>query len=469
MRRSPIHHLPPFAVLAAFAATLWPQAPQTYSFTEDPAPNPMGVSVVKVVRDGPKEAVDQFFPVGPGRDKEFHNHILYDLQAHKIYTRIVSDPSVPCTVMTYTSPAVPDAFDVMNPSPDMADFLAHAALLRRETVNGIPAKVMEMTADQMKVTAWIADPGGYPVKEVMVPPGGTATTMLEVKQLSFARPPASAFAPPNGCTPVQGEATATGVHAEFGTGDSASKPTTNVTDVTLQSVPDYTGPCPAHIRLTGTITADGPGKVFYQFGVGTMEPGDTVTFAAAGTKTVNHVVTFKHPDPGFGNEIGVGAILEAIGEDAAGNHDAFMKGSNNASFTVNCTGTASTAPARIPAPQPVPASPPHAGDARVTSVDLQVTPLHYTGACPVTVKLVGTIKADGPGTAYFQFQAGAVSANSSGDIEVGADRTATVFSQGIVRRTPMVQSVRFLAGLEPRGHQENAKWADAGLDIHCSN
>ena len=476
MSQSKTHLLTLFIVFTALTPCLWPQTsvPQFYSYIQDPATGIMGPSVVKVARDGPKEAIDQILPVGHGRAKEFHNHILYDFQAHKIYTKLVSDPSVPCSVMTYTSPAVPDEFDVMTASADsMKDFLAHAKLLRRETVNGIPAKVMEMSADQMKVTAWIADPGGFPVKEVMVPPGGAATTMLEVKELSFARPPASAFDPPKGCTPIQGEATATGAHAEFNSDESATKPTVNVTAITLQPVPDYTGPCPVNIRLTGTIATDGPGKVFYQFGAGKMEPGDTVTFTAAGTQTVSHVITFKHPEPGYGNEIGVGAILEAAGEDASGNHGASMKGSNNASFSITCTGTAAAVPARPPYspsnPQAAPPAPAPTRNARVTSVAIQVTPQHYTGMCPVAVKLVGTLKSDGPGPAYFQFQAGAVGANSSGAVDVGPDGTATVTSEGQVRRTPQVQSVRFLAGMEPRGHQENAKWMDAPLDIHCTN
>jgi len=31
-----------------------------------------------------------------GRDKEFHNHLLYDFQAHKLYIKVLSDPAVPC-------------------------------------------------------------------------------------------------------------------------------------------------------------------------------------------------------------------------------------------------------------------------------------------------------------------------------------------------------------------------------------
>ena len=256
--------------MAAFpgilSANAWPQGsvPKTYSYTEDPATDVMGPSILKVARDGGKTAVKQILPVGPGRTKEFHNHILYDFAAYKIYTELVSDPSVPCTVMDYTSPAVPEEFDLFASSAEsMKELLAHAKQLGTETVNGIPVKVVELTSDEAKEKAWIADPGGYPVKVILTPPNGAPTTLLEVKQLSFAKPPAAALILPSGCKGVKGGATATGVHAEFGSGDGASKHTTNVTAVTLQSVPNYTGPCPAHIPLTGTITADGPGKVYF--------------------------------------------------------------------------------------------------------------------------------------------------------------------------------------------------------------
>jgi hypothetical protein len=45
-------------------------------------------------------------PVGPGRNKEFHTHILYGFQAHKIYTKVVSDPAVPCSVVVAPYQAV---------------------------------------------------------------------------------------------------------------------------------------------------------------------------------------------------------------------------------------------------------------------------------------------------------------------------------------------------------------------------
>ena len=312
--------------------------PQTYSFTEDPAVAIMGPTIVKLSRDGPKEAVDQIMPAGPGRDKEFHNHILYDFQAHKIYTKIVSDASVPCSVMDYTDPAVPPEFDVISGSDALMKELTgdngQMKQVGTETVNGIATKLMEVTSAQGKGKVWVAQKGGFPVKVVSIGADGKAQTVIEVKQLSFAKPPASAFAPPEGCATIQGEASAHGVHAEVGAGASSGKPTTNVSALTLQKIPNYTGPCPAHIKMVGTITTDGPGTVFYEFGAGKFDPGQTITFSAAGTKTVTHVMTFE---PKYGNQMGGSAILQAIGEDSSGNHGIPTQGSNNADFNITCT------------------------------------------------------------------------------------------------------------------------------------
>jgi hypothetical protein len=86
--------------------------------------------------------------------------------------------------------------------------------------------------------------------------------------------------------------------------------------------------------MVGTITTDGPGTVFYQFGAGEFDPGQTITFSAAGTKTVTHVMTFQ---PEYGNNMGGSAILQAIGEDSSGNHGIPTQGSNNADFNITCT------------------------------------------------------------------------------------------------------------------------------------
>ena len=41
--------------------------------------------------------------------------------------------------------------------------------------------------------------------------------------------------------------------------------------------------------------------------------------------------------PEYGNDMGGGAILEAIGTDAAGRHGVLTQGSNNSSFKITCT------------------------------------------------------------------------------------------------------------------------------------
>ncbi|MGB7761361.1 MAG: hypothetical protein WBL61_16135 [Bryobacteraceae bacterium] len=299
-------------------------APQAYSLTEDPGFALMGPSVVRISRDGAKEVVDQILPVGPGRAKEYHGHLLYDFQAHKLYTKVLSDPAVPCGVQEYTDPAAPPEFDVISGSDALMKELTSGVQPKQigtDTVNGIATKVLEVTSAHGNGKIWIAQNGGFPVKIVATGPDGKAMTVIEVKQLSLARPPASAFALPAGCASAQ-------------LAQASAKPSTNVTALTLQKIPSYTGPCPAHIKMVGTITTDGPGTVFYQFGAGQLDPGETITFSAAGTKTVTHVITLQ---PKYGNGMGGSAILEAIGADASGNHDIPTQGSNNADFSIACT------------------------------------------------------------------------------------------------------------------------------------
>ena len=245
-------------------------ASQTYSITEDPGFSIGGPSVVKISRDGSKEAVDQTMPAGPGRDKEYHSHLLYDFQAHKLYTKILSDPSVPCGVQDYADPAAPAEFDPITGSDALLKEMTGPGQMKQsgtETVNGFAAKIMDVTSPQGNGKIWIAVNGGFPLKVAAIGADGKLQTMIEVKQLSFAKPPASAFALPAGCESVQTE--------------TPIKPSTNVTALTLQKIPNYTGPCPARITLVGTISTDGPGTVFYAFGAGNFDAGETLVFSAA--------------------------------------------------------------------------------------------------------------------------------------------------------------------------------------------
>ena len=327
MRREFIHLLAVITVVSGWGCMeLRAQGPvpQTYSFTQDPGYPLMGPSVIKVSRDGSKEVVEQTISAGPGRDKGYHAHLIYDFQTHKLYTQVLSDPGSPCGVQDFNDPAAPSEFDIISGAADMMKQLSDpknpARRVGTETLNGFPSDILAFSSPQARGKVWVTQKGGYPIKLVLVDKDGKATTFYEVKQLSFSRPPASVFAVPGGC--AQAAAAMVG------------KPATNVTALTLQKIGNYTGPCPAHIKMAGTITVDGPGKVFYQFGAGNMEPGETLTFTAAGTKTVTHVMTLK---PEYGDNMGGSAILQAIGEDADGKHGIPTQGSNNSDFNITCT------------------------------------------------------------------------------------------------------------------------------------
>lgn len=299
-------------------------APQAYTITMDPGFAALGPSVVKISRDGSKEVIDQTIPPGQGRDKEIHSHMVYDFKAHTLYTQVVSDPATPCGVQEYTDPGAPPEFDVISGSAALLKEIASpddkSKQVGTETLNGILTKVMEVTSAEANGKMWLAQDGGFPVKIVVTPPNGPAMTVIEVKQLSFSKPPASAFALPASCAKLPVPVNTT--------------PSTHVTALTLQPIGNYSGACPAHIKMVGTITVDGPGTVFYQFGAGEVEPGETLTFTAAGTKTVTHVMTFK---PANGNQMGGSALLQAIGATAAGNHEIPTQASNNSDFNITCT------------------------------------------------------------------------------------------------------------------------------------
>ncbi|MGC4068377.1 MAG: hypothetical protein QM784_27780 [Polyangiaceae bacterium] len=131
----------------------------------------------------------------------------------------------------------------------------------------------------------------------------------------------------------------------------------------------------------------------------------------------------------------------------------------------------SAAPATAPsaAPATAPSTAATSQKTSVTNVEVEVIPAVHSGPCPVNVELVGTITTDGPGVAYYNFQAGAIGAGREGTIEFSAAGSKTVRSAGQAPFTPEVQQIRFAAGIEPDKYHQNAKWIDAPLNIQCSS
>jgi len=320
------------AMLASAPAVLSSQAqpsrpPQTYSLTETNSMMVDGMTV-KIARDGSKESMEQIVAPsakGPG----MHVRALYDFAAHKVYTIDVTGVH-PCTVVNYSSPAIPAMYDPISGAEETtAEFnKLKPAVLRTETINGIAAKVVEIANPdgQGKTRLWLEEKLNFPVRWVTIGADGKEETQMEIHSLSFAKPPADLFVPPQNCQGLAGETNATGGHVEMGvqaptpaagqgagaqapsrtppsradapaqpsrpTGRGQAAPTgvqvTKVRAVGARPTPDYKGASPATFEFVFSITANGPTEIKYIL----LNQADrvwnsgTLAFDAAGTKEV---------------------------------------------------------------------------------------------------------------------------------------------------------------------------------------
>jgi len=171
----------------------------------------------RVSRFGPREFVDVTGKAQAGQARAVHVRHWFDLVTHKVYTLDVVQNT--CSSMSFTAPDMPAAYDpVASPAPSAEELAAfNKTVLRRESINGIAAKLSETTSDQGKMSVWAAENGNYPVKVVMTFPGAPQPIlMLEVKELRFVKPDISLLTPPANCTThAQGEWTATGTSGHF--------------------------------------------------------------------------------------------------------------------------------------------------------------------------------------------------------------------------------------------------------------
>ena len=155
-------------------------------------------ATTQVTRDGSKALVD----MGPTTPNGPHRRTLYDLQTNTSYT---------------WDPAAPAGCGAANFQGDWGDPFAQAAELRtqlaganpkqlgNETVNGFATKVSQGTDPKSGYSfkAWQETQYGLIAKLEMTAPGGKPLPMpnpvIEMKQFSAAKPPASALAMPPSC------------------------------------------------------------------------------------------------------------------------------------------------------------------------------------------------------------------------------------------------------------------------------
>lgn len=170
---------------------------------------------------------------------------------------------------------------------------------------------------------------------------------------------------------------------------------TKVTSVKLEVSIDKDQPCA--LNLNGTITADGLGKIWWRFdgpeGV-TYDFGQEDTFDL----TIDNWVGFGKGAK-FTHDIRGQFKVEAAVQRPDGKRGP-VTFSNAVPVDFKCAGGAAPAENQ-PTPSVSRTAQSGAVSARVTEVRLEVTPAEYMGPCPAKVQLVGSITANGPGTAYY--------------------------------------------------------------------
>jgi hypothetical protein len=488
-------------------------APQAYSLTQTTYMTEVSmfsgqVSNLKVYRHGSKEVVELTIAPWPAEPKGIHQRYLFDFQAHKAYIQDFTHNA--CSWKNYISARAPVTYDPITGMGEaeraqMAAAKQHA--LGTETINGIPARIMEFESKDGKFRYWFAQKGDFPVKLAIQGQNGKFGTMMEVKQVDFSPPAAALFVPPANCSTqsagdwsdtkmnahaeaninVQGSASANAATGEThahvtatmrqGSSSSRSQATAPGTDSSAEDFLDSTDIF--HMPpATKTCTV-----LFRAVRGGTMQPITSGLDISLDGRDVTGqyrrgILRLSNPPKRFSMQVqeknGPGraaqlsracfrpetVLLLVIGPGEMEDHWYWVKSGKYATVSAAPEGHGTSS-----AGQETQSG---VTQAQVTAVHLQVTPTNYSGPCPVKVKLIGTLTADGPGTAYYQFQAGAVGATREGTMNVDAAGSQTVSNEGRVVRTPQVQSVRFLAGMEPRGHQENAKYTDVDLNITCT-
>jgi len=189
---------------------------------------PAGVPLTqKIYRDGSKALMDQSLPPRATSPKGYHSRALRDLQVHKYWLWHPDETSSPCGAGTFSG----DWGDPFDFSASMTTSLRKQYQKESETVNGIATEVFEFIGPRGGVKVWLDTKYGLIIKWDTIAKNGQHQTMLEVKEFSLAKPPASVFALPPAC---------------------AGAPITGHSESTLGPGGQITSHAEAQIRLPGT-------------------------------------------------------------------------------------------------------------------------------------------------------------------------------------------------------------------------
>lgn len=155
------------------------------------------VSTTETYRLGSKAVVDSSTPAQVAGGA-MRLHTYYDLDKKVSYTWDPRDDSVSCAKGTFSG-------DWGDPFSGVSDLIHQGAkTVGAETINGFPSTILEVQLGASgTLRAWVDKKTSMVAKAVLTPPGAAPMTMVEVKSVDLAPPPASIFALPAKCTAAQ--------------------------------------------------------------------------------------------------------------------------------------------------------------------------------------------------------------------------------------------------------------------------
>jgi hypothetical protein len=183
--------LVPLASLIASGAAAQPaKAPRAYSVTEVNAM--FGPTMtLKIDRDGDKAVVDETVPSRSAGSPGIHTHSYYDIKNHQSNSVDLNFAKENCSHGTFDD----NWFDPFDMSATLLGSFENAQQVGTETVNGFATKVMESgAAGPGHKKVWLDTTSGLIIKAEI-----GAKTIIEVKEVSLAKPPASLFVVPAAC------------------------------------------------------------------------------------------------------------------------------------------------------------------------------------------------------------------------------------------------------------------------------
>jgi hypothetical protein len=273
----------PASLLAQYA-----KAPDACSVTQ--VNSMFGPAVtMEISRDGNWVVVDHITPPADASEKAARTRTYYDLQAGKTYSLDPTAPGAMCGAGRFSG----DWGDPFAGTADLAK--TQTKDVGADTVNGIAARVLEVTIPGQPATAkaWVEGKYGLVLKLEMAGPNGQRQTISEIKKVSFEKPPASAFVLPAACAsgtsaPTEEERIAAitgGNGADFSNAIMPpSSPSRNSCTVLLRVVrAGSMAPISSGFQVAVDKAVDLDHPASYQMGSG---PGGRMTFSGGGLKEV---------------------------------------------------------------------------------------------------------------------------------------------------------------------------------------